>query len=257
MNRIGVIGTIGIIGVGEIARAIVDGLHNGAETPPPLFLSPRGARTAGELSARHPNVHVCTDNQEVADRAEVIIIAVRGHDRHHALADLKVADDAIVINVMAGVGNDDLRRLLATDAALIRAIPLPSIRERRCVTVVHPGHPVVDTLFEPLGGVLPVADEAAFTVYSALTATLSTHYAYVAALMAWATDHGIAPADADHYVRHLFQEVGRALPDETRSLHQLAADHETPKGSNERVRTGWFTPANVNALTKTLDGLLT
>ncbi|MBO8191535.1 hypothetical protein ITI46_07495 [Streptomyces oryzae] len=29
----------------------------------------------------------------------------------------------VVVNVMAGVGNDDLRQLLATDAPLVRTIP--------------------------------------------------------------------------------------------------------------------------------------
>ncbi|MEV0977827.1 hypothetical protein [Streptomyces sp. NPDC049915] len=52
------------------------------------------------------------------------------------------------------------------------------------------------------------------------------------------------------------QKVGRSLSDETRPLHRLAADHETLKGNNERVRTTWFDAANAVALKKALDGLL-
>ncbi|MEV0387799.1 NAD(P)-binding domain-containing protein [Nonomuraea sp. NPDC050643] len=247
---------IGIIGVGEIGRAIVVGLCDGAGTSPEVFLSPRGARTAAELSERYEGVRVCAGNQEVVDRSEAVIIAVRPPDRHEALAGLRVADDKIVVNVMAGVGTDDLRRMLATDAPLVRAIPLPAVRERRSVTVTYPSHPAVNALFERLGGALPVADEAAFNVFSALTGTLTTHYEYLATLTSWAVGHGIAADEADRYVRGLFQAVGRSLSDETRTLRQLAADHETPNGSNERVRTTWFTPANAEALGKTLDGLL-
>ncbi|MCB5911482.1 hypothetical protein [Streptomyces pinistramenti] len=69
--------------------------------------------------------------------------------------------------------------------------------------------------------------------------------------------HGIASDDADRYLRSLFQGVGRALSDETRSLRRLAADHETPNGNNERIRTTWFDPANSEALNKALDDLLT
>ncbi|WP_329196977.1 hypothetical protein [Streptomyces sp. NBC_01435] len=186
-----------------------------------------------------------------------MITAVRRQDRHEALAGLEVADDRTVVNVMAGVANDDLRRILATDAALVRAIPLPSVRERRSVTVTFPSHPVADALFERLGGTQPVADETAFDVFSALTGTLTTHYAYLAALTSWAIGQGI-PADyADRYVRGLFQGVGRTLGDGTRPLDRLAADHETPSGNNERIRTTWFTPANSEALTKALDDLLT
>lgn len=248
---------IGIIGVGEIGRAIVTGLCDGDDTSSEVFLSPRGARTAAELSARYEGVRVCADNQEVVDRSEVVLIAVRRQDRHEALAGLTVADDKTVVNVMAGVANDELRRTLATAAPLIRAIPLPAVRERRSVTVTYPAHPVVEALFARLGGVLPVADEAAFDVFSALTGTLTTHYSYLATLTSWAADQGIASADADRYIRGLFQGVGRTLSDESRSLQQLAADHETPNGNNERIRTTWFGPANSEALHEALDGLLT
>ncbi|SFW78730.1 pyrroline-5-carboxylate reductase [Amycolatopsis australiensis] len=219
------------------------------------FLSPRGARTAAELAERHEGVEVCAGNQEVVDRAELVILAVRRRDWRDALAGVRV-DGKIVVNVMAGVGHDDLRRTLGAGTTLVRAIPLPTVRERRSVTVVHPSHPEVDAFFARLGGALPVADEAAFDVLSALTGTLTTHYAYLAALASWATGHGISPGDADRYVRGLFQGVGRSLGDETRSLARLAADHETPQGNNERIRTTWFTPANVEALTQALDGLL-
>lgn len=257
VNGEGRVKRIGIIGVGEIGRAIVTGLCDGGDKSPEVFLSPRGAGTVAELSERFESVRVCADNQEVVDRSEVVIIAVRGQDRHQALAGLKVDADKVVVNVMAGVGIDDLRQTLATDAPLVRAIPLPAVRERRSVTVTYPSHPTVHSLFTHLGGALPVEDEAAFNVFSALTGTLTTHYSYLATLTSWAVGHGIASDDADSYVRSLFQGVGRSLSDETRSLHQLAADHETPNGSNERIRTTWFTPANSEALNKALDDLLT
>ncbi|AQZ69549.1 pyrroline-5-carboxylate reductase [[Actinomadura] parvosata subsp. kistnae] len=247
---------IGIIGVGEIARAIVTGLCDGADAPPEVLLSPRGARAAAELSERYASVHVCADNQDVAGRAELLIISVRPQDRHEALAGLRVAAGTTVVNVMGGVANDDVRSLLGTDAPVVRAIPLPAVRERRSVTVTCPPNPVVDAFFASLGGALPVADEATFNVFSALTATLSTHYSYLATLTSWAAGHGLSPADADRYVRGLFQGVGRSLSDETRPLHRLAGDHETPGGLNERVRTTWFDDTNAAALRSVLDALL-
>ncbi|NUP66299.1 MAG: NAD(P)-binding domain-containing protein [Nonomuraea sp.] len=247
---------IGIIGVGEIGRALVDGLCDGVAEPPEIHLSPRGARTAAELSRRYPSVRVCAGNQDVADRADTVIIAVRPQDRSEALSGLRVADDRLLISLMAGVGIGELRQTFGPGVPLVRAIPLPAVRERRCVTVTYPSHPVADALFDGLGGALPVADEAAFSVHSALTATLTTHYWYLATLTDWAARHGVPPEDADRYVRSLFQGVGRALDDDTRSLHQLAADHETPNGTNERIRTTWFDAANSEALTTALDALL-
>ncbi len=247
---------IGIIGVGEIGRALVEGLRDPGGPTPEVFLSPRGTRTCAELSERYDGVHVCADNQQVVDRSELVIVAVRRQDRHEALDGLRVDGSKVVVNVMAGVANDELRSMLATDATLVRAIPLPSVRERRSVTVTYPSHPAVDTFFEQLGGALPVVDEAAFDVFSALTGTLTAHYAYLAALTSWAARHGIPAHDAEHYVRGLFQAVGRALGDETRSLQRLSADHETPGGNNERIRTTWFDETNAATLSSALDDLL-
>lgn len=246
---------IGIIGVGEIARAMVTGLRLGSEEPP-IHLSPRGARTAADLAEHFDGVHVCEDNQAVVDRSGLVVIAVRPHDRAAALDGLRVGSDKILINVMGGVANDDLRRGLATDAPIVRAIPLPDARERRSLTVVHPSDPEVEALFDRLGGALPVADEGALSVYSALTATLTSQYSYMATLNSWAAEQGVPHEDADRYVRNLFQGIARALGDQTRSLEQLAADHETPRGINERIRTTWFDQANIRALTGALDDLL-
>jgi pyrroline-5-carboxylate reductase len=247
---------IGVIGVGEIGRALVEGLRHGGGASPEVFLSPRGARTAAALAERFEGVHVCAGNQEVVDRSEVVVIAVRRPDHREALAGLTVPDDRIMVSLMAGVATGDLRRTLATGAPIVRAIPLPAVRDRRSVTVTCPAHPVVDALFDALGGALPVADEDAFAVFSALTGTLTAHYAYLAELTSWAAGQGLDPGTADRYVRGLFENVGRSLGDASRPLDRLAADHETPGGSNERIRTTWFDAANAAALRKALDGLL-
>ena len=98
----------------------------------------------------------------------------------------------------------------------------------------------------------PVADEAAFNVVTALTATVSTYFSYLATAAAWADRHGISAGDADRFLRG----AAGALGDDSRSRRQLVTDHETPKGINERVRTTWFDTPNTNALTKTLDAIL-
>ena len=135
-------------------------------------------------------------------------------------------------------------------------MPLQGVRDRDCVTVTYPSDPVVDALFDRLGGALAVADEAAFAVFSALSATMSTHLAYLATITDWAVRHGIPRADAGRFVRSIFGGVGRALGDESQSLQQMLADHETPEGINERLRTTWFDSANSDKLNGALDSLL-
>ncbi|GAA2127272.1 NAD(P)-binding domain-containing protein [Glycomyces algeriensis] len=247
---------IGFIGVGEISSAMVEGLSDGVDAPPPISLSPRGAATAAALAERYPNAQVRASNQEVADHADLLVIAVRHADRHDALAGLRIGADTTIVNVIPGVPEAELRELLQTEADIVAAIPLPTVRERESVTVTYPAHPAVDALFARLGGAQPVADTTAYNVCSSLSSTLSTHYAYLAALTEWAARHGVPPEAADRYVRSVYQGVGRSLGDAARPLDRLAAEHETPGGSNERIRTTWFDTANAAALQAALNGLL-
>ncbi|WP_298443336.1 NAD(P)-binding domain-containing protein [Gordonia sp. (in: high G+C Gram-positive bacteria)] len=246
---------IGIIGVGGIAKAIVEGLC-GLADPPRVLLSPRGAAVGAELAARFDTAAVCASNQEVADGADLVIIALRTEQCAEAVAGLRLRPEQVVVNVMASVGTAQLREMLGTQVPIVRAMPLQAVRERGCVTVTFPSHPDVDALFDLLGGTLPVADEAAFTVFCGLSGTMSTHYGYLTALAAWATAHGIPGDDAERFLRSLFAGIGRSLDDPDRSLAQLRDEHETPGGSNERVRLRWFEPAEP-ALRDVLDALLT
>jgi pyrroline-5-carboxylate reductase len=61
--------------VGEIGRAPVTGLCEGVAEPSEIHLSPRGARTAAELSRRYASVQVRADNQDVVEHSDVVILA--------------------------------------------------------------------------------------------------------------------------------------------------------------------------------------
>ncbi|KUL47485.1 MULTISPECIES: NAD(P)-binding domain-containing protein [Streptomyces] len=247
--------TLGIIGVGEIAHAIVSGLCDGTDVPPAIALSPRGARTAAELAERHENVRVCPDNQAVADAADVLILAVRPQQRAEALAPLTVRPGTLVISAVAGTSVADVGELLGHDGPVVRVIPLPAVSRRSSITVTYPAHPVAEALFDRLGGALVAPAEEAFDVFSALTSTFTSYYAYLATLADWGTRQGIDGEAADRYVRGLFENAAHALTDASKTLPRIAAGHETPGGINERIRTTWYEPHR-EPLERALDALL-
>ena len=79
--------TIGIIGVGEIASAIVEGACAGDDHPN-FFLSPRNAERSAALAAKFNRVEVCESNQVVVDRSELVILAVLPQQTEAVLAEL-------------------------------------------------------------------------------------------------------------------------------------------------------------------------
>ncbi|MEV0704124.1 NAD(P)-binding domain-containing protein [Saccharopolyspora sp. NPDC050389] len=248
-------GAIGIIGVGAIAAAIVDGLCSQPSDAPELFLSPRNATTASELAQKHSTVHICADNQTVVDNAPLVILTVRSDDVRDALADVRMPRDRIVVSAVAGVSRESLRRHVGDHVTIVRAIPLPAVRQRQGITAIYPAHPTVEGLFDRLGGTLAMPDSAIFAALWSTTGTIAAHLHYLDTIAGWAVHHGVDPTEVDRYVRSMFLGVGGTLTDRRRSLSELAAAHETPGGINQQLRTSWLDQGNTAALRRALDDI--
>ena len=235
---------------------MVEGLSTGADPAPLIYLSPRGARTGAELASRFDNVGICDSNQEVAERAAVLVVAVRPEDATEVLSGIRLHDDSVVISVMAGVSHATLAGLVGSSRPVVRAIPLPAVRHRRSSTLTYPANESAASLFDRLGGSLPVADEDSFAALSAVSGTVTGYLQYLSLIAAWASRHGVDADQAERYVRSIFADLGDALADPDRSLAQLLRDHETPGGFNEQFRRNWLAEQNADALGEVLDTLL-
>ncbi len=234
---------VGIVGVGAIAEAIVTGLCEGEATPPAIHLSPRGAARAGRLAAAYPSVHVADSNQAAVDRADVVLLGVRPPDAHAALAGLTFRAEHVIVSAMAGVPIDALRALVAPAEVVVRAIPLPAVARRAGITAVCPGHDVARAIFDPLGGVIAVDDEAALDALSAATATIAAHVAYLDTITRWLAARGIAEADATRYVAGVFGAVS------------ATDEHATPGGLNEQFLSDLRRAGTFDTVERALDGV--
>jgi pyrroline-5-carboxylate reductase len=247
--------SIGIIGAGEIAAAMVDGLRDVAVDTPAIFLSPRNAKTADELAARHRAVQVCEDNQSVIDQAELVLLAVRPDVVRDVLEPLDVPGDRVLVSAVAAWSVEELNALLDNEVTVVRAIPLPAVRQRRGITALYPGHPVVEELFNQLGGTVVAPRPEILDAFSAATASISTHLHYLDTVARWMTRQGVAPDAAERYVRTMFSGVEAALDDYGTSLADLGQAHETPGGINEQLRSTWFTSGNQAGLEQALEDI--
>ncbi|MFD0997539.1 pyrroline-5-carboxylate reductase [Pseudoclavibacter chungangensis] len=255
-STLDVIGAVGLIGVGEIASAIVDGLCEGRDEAPPVYLSPRNAETAAALAARYPSVRVCRDNQEVVDASATVILSVRPDIAVHVLDELRIPEGRLLVSAVAGLTHESVRQSTGEHVTVVRAIPLPSVRQREGVTAIFAPDARASELFDGLGGTLAVDEAAAFDAIQATTATLPTHLAYLSAIAVWLDSHGVRGPAAEGYVRSMFRGLAGALDDGSRSLSELALAHETPAGINEQLRSAWFTNTNRDELAHTLDDVL-
>jgi pyrroline-5-carboxylate reductase len=244
----------GVIGVGAIAAAIVEGLCADGDGPE-MRLSPRNAATAAALAARYPSVSLSADNQAVLDAVSVVLLCVRPQDADVVLADLVFRPDHIVISVMAGISIDRLAALVAPATDICRTIPLPSAATRASVTPVFPARPVARALFDRLGGALLLEDEARFEALSAATGTVAAYFSYLDAIGGWLAAHGIAADAADRYVASVFASLGDGLAS-GRSLRALGHEHTTPGGINELFDRHLHEAGLIDAVPRGLDKVL-
>ncbi|MEE8867617.1 MAG: NAD(P)-binding domain-containing protein [Acidipropionibacterium acidipropionici] len=250
------LGTVGFIGVGAIATAMTDGLLAGDDGPSRVVLSPRGARNAAQLSARHRHVSVAASNQEVAAGADILVLSVLPGQLHDAVAGLRLHDGQVLVSVLAGVSLHEIREALDTDLPIVRTIPLPPVAQRGAVTVMTEAPGVVTQMFDLLGGCLPVPDEAQLSVFSAMTGSFTGLLQYVATLSRWAGTQGVPVADAERFIRGAVAGLAPGLRDSQTSMDQLIRAHETPGGLNEQLRREFFDDRTTAALQSALDNLL-
>lgn len=250
---------IGIIGVGEIASAIVEGACSTAgrtDEPsehPDFFLSPRNADRSSRLASDFDGVEVCDSNQDVVDRSELIILAVLPEQTESVLSELDIPSDRTIVSAVAGVATDVLAELLPQKPTLVRVIPLPAVRERRGITAVFPSHHATVEVFDTLGGTVVAETEELFSTLSATTATMSSYYAFLQGIVDWLEGQGWARADADRIVRGQFIGLGNTLAETDAPIADLVAGHETPGGLNEMLHREWMDEGNRASLGQALD----
>jgi pyrroline-5-carboxylate reductase len=246
---------LGFIGCGTITAAIVTGL-NASGYDGPIAVSPRNAQVSADLARRFANVTVAATNQAALDACDVAILAVRPQILAAVLPELRFRPDHQVISLIAATSLAYLRVGTAPAAAVTRAVPMPMVARRQGPTAIYPASPVAKALFDALGSAIELSDEQRFDAFTAATGLMATYFRFVDTAAKWMDEQGVAPDQADRYVRQLFWGLaGTAMAAPERSLGELVEEHQTRGGINEQVRTHLETKGMFTELAVALDAV--
>jgi pyrroline-5-carboxylate reductase len=248
--------TFGVLGVGSIAAAIVTGLCDGVADPPDVVLSPRNADRAADLAARLPSVRMATDNQEVVDDSDVVIVCLLPVHATEVLSGLRFRPDQAVVSAIAGLHLARLAELVAPATDLARSIPLPAVATRGSVTPVHPASDAAAGVFDRLGGTMEIADEIAYESVAAASATVAAYFRYLGTIAAWLSGHGIPTAEAQRYVAATFAALSTELDSPEVDFVALTRAHMTPGGLNEQFARDLGAAGTYDAVRVGLDAVL-
>jgi pyrroline-5-carboxylate reductase len=220
--------SIGIIG----GSGMLGGAMSSALLSQPIFedlqfwISNRSGK-APEFESRQ-NVHVTSDNQQLVDACDIVILCVP--PAH--FADLQIdVGKCLVISVMAGVTVRDLQQATGS-SRIVRAMSSPAAALSLAYSpwfasadVSAADKEMVTKIFSALGTTDELTAEAHLNHFTAMTGPVPGFVAYFAQCMVdHAVKQGIAPEIADRAVRQLFLASGRMLAeDEATPAEQVQA----------------------------------
>jgi pyrroline-5-carboxylate reductase len=111
---------LGFIGTGHLASFFVEGLSR-VDAGYDIMVSPRNAARASDLAHRF-GVAIA-ENQQIADRCDLVVASVLPKDAANVLGGLRFRVGQTVLSVMAGVSLSELRDLVAPAQAVVAMMP--------------------------------------------------------------------------------------------------------------------------------------
>jgi len=116
--------TIGCIGGGNMAEAIIKGLVSGGMAPRSIMVSDPALDRRAHL-ATTLQVKTTDDNNEVVQTADLLVLAIKPQMAASVLSGLEafITPDKLVLSVMAGVSTTMIEESLPSGCRVIRAMP--------------------------------------------------------------------------------------------------------------------------------------
>lgn len=116
---------LGIIGCGNMAQAILQGiLAKGLYTKEEIIVSRRSEEALSCIQSKY-GVQTTTDNSLVAEKADVIILAIKPYQFPEVIPDIAgmIKEDTLVISIAAGQNLANMEALFGKKVRLVRAMP--------------------------------------------------------------------------------------------------------------------------------------
>jgi len=249
--------TIGFIGTGTIADAMVRGLLTKPAAVSKVVISPRNAEIAQRLAADFAEVTVAADNQAIIDASDMVVLAVRPQIAKDVLSGLTFQPGQCVLSVIAATDRKTLLEWIGADVYLVQAIPLPFVADREGVTAVFPPDPRVAALFSVLGTAVECETKEEYNLLAAASSLMSTVLGIMDVSAAWLEQRGLIKGKGRAYIAPLFASLTQtALRSETVPFEELSSEFATKGGLNEQVLSDFHKNGGRDALILALDRVL-
>lgn len=185
--------SIGFIGGGNMAQAIIRGLLSAGHEPARLHVADPSAEQQGSVRQINPSIHVSADNGEVAEVCDVLVLAVKPQILPQVAAALphKLRPvSQLVISIVAGITTATLRTWFSDSPRLVRVMPNTPALIGAGMSGMYAGHDLdtiargwADYVMEATGETLWVSDEALIDAVTAVSGSGPAYFFLVIEVM--------------------------------------------------------------------------
>lgn len=131
--------TLGFIGAGNMAGSLIGGLISDGYAPENIWVSDIDAPKLKDLAHRF-KVNTGTDNQTVAERAQILVLAVKPQILQPVALELAATvqqHKPLLISIAAGITESALDRWLGGGTAIVRCMPNTPALVKTGATALH------------------------------------------------------------------------------------------------------------------------
>jgi pyrroline-5-carboxylate reductase len=227
---------IGIIGAGNMGQAIIKALvESKTFTPEQVFASNRSAGKLEKVKKLY-GVNTFLANDDLVEKTDIVIIAVKPQDLDEALQSCRTAFSTahMIVSLAAGVDFKSLRRHIP-EGNLVRVMMNTPVFIRKgvigfcCQSDVY--EQSTRELFSPMGHVVKLEEGDPF---EAFTVASSSGTGFIYELMTywqdWIEEHGIDPEDAREIVVQTFLGTSLMAESSSENLSEMQSRVVSKKG---------------------------
>ncbi len=133
--------TIGFIGAGNMAEALIRGLVRGGHVPASRVVASLPRRDRLDQLASTYGIDVTTDNRDVAKRCGLVVLSVKPQIMDKVLREIGdvIQAGTLVVSIAAGVDTETIEEAVAPGVRVVRAMPNTPALVGAGATAIAPG----------------------------------------------------------------------------------------------------------------------
>lgn len=229
---------LGFIGTGTISSALVRGFCRSSAPAYPILVSPRSAQKSAALKAAFPErVTVAESMQEVADKADIVFVAVLPKAAEEVYTSVKFRREQTVINLVMGCPLTRVRGWIGETENLVHIIPMAFVAEVSGPIVLYPENAFVRSLLSPLGEIVAAETQEQMKTLQQITGLGASFDTLFRDTVLWGIKEGLGEKTAIAYTAAFYaalaQQAGLGSLDRVKEL----AEEFTPGGLNWKGKT--------------------